>query len=344
MAFQEHEELEQRLRRFFSDDPRFLFVKDLPSGATGHTVCYQQRFTGGGTRRIVLKYTNDDDDIVIRAIENERKWLSVLRTAQHVVNLLYIFRGPQPDGTGIENAFMILEYLENGSLAQFAERTGREAIPNRILWSIFLCLTRACIALAWPAQGDEPEIPTNAVPQALAHWDMHGDNLLFARMTGDPVEHAIIPMLKLIDFDNSGLVEVDEDEDLEAIQLFDNGILQLGRFRTRRGQRNRGTDMNVLDMGLTMARMIAKERALELDDCRAFMQYAHPMLDQELHLLILRCLAVDPRNRPTLEELLLKCINGFDPRRYDGKPYEDRETDWFVRMVVQHCMFDPDDN
>ncbi|KAJ3572189.1 hypothetical protein NPX13_g5132 [Xylaria arbuscula] len=307
MASQEHEELEERLRRFFSDDPRFLFVKDLPSGATGHTVCYQQRFTGGGTRRIVLKYTNDDDDIVIRAIENERKWLYVLRTAQHVVNLLYIFRGPLPDGTGIENAFMILEYLENGSLAQFAERTGREAIPNRILWSIFLCF-------------------------------------LFARMTEDPVEHAVIPMSKLIDFDNSGLVEVDEDEDLEAIQLFDNGILQLGRFRTRRGQRNRGTDMNVLDMGLTMARMIAKERALELDDCRAFMQYAHPMLDQELHLLILRCLAVDPRNRPTLEELLLKCINGFDPRRYDGKPYEDRETDWFVRMVVQHCMFDPDDN
>lgn len=76
MASRDVSELERKLQQFFIKDRRFRFVKKLPSGATGNCVCFEEtHLASGNTRKIVLKYPNDDD--TIDAVQNEIKWLRV---------------------------------------------------------------------------------------------------------------------------------------------------------------------------------------------------------------------------------------------------------------------------
>ncbi|KAI1499101.1 hypothetical protein F5X99DRAFT_391237 [Biscogniauxia marginata] len=83
-------------------------------------------------------------------------------------------KGPRRD-------YLVMEYLENGDLATLIyklqadkakEKTGGR-IPNRVLWSFWLCLIRACVAMHWPPRKihdhrKEPRIPEGAIPDATA--------------------------------------------------------------------------------------------------------------------------------------------------------------------------------
>lgn len=40
---------------------------------------------------------------------------------------------------GFQHEYMILEYMENGTLGTFLKRVEGWIIPNRMLWRIFLC-------------------------------------------------------------------------------------------------------------------------------------------------------------------------------------------------------------
>ncbi|XXG99954.1 hypothetical protein Hte_006295 [Hypoxylon texense] len=58
---------------------------------------------------------------------------------------------------------IILEYMENGSLQGLIEklslerRRGRGRIPNRVLWSFWLCLIRACVGMEYPPRKFHPD-------------------------------------------------------------------------------------------------------------------------------------------------------------------------------------------
>ncbi|KAI0408318.1 hypothetical protein F4802DRAFT_594258 [Xylaria palmicola] len=77
--------------------------------------------------------------------------------------------------------YILMEYLPNGSLAGLIGRLNKNKrrdeddlrIPNRVLWSFWLCLIRACIAMEYPPRKfhphrKEPEDPSNN-PKAVSN-------------------------------------------------------------------------------------------------------------------------------------------------------------------------------
>ncbi|KAI1185524.1 kinase-like domain-containing protein [Nemania serpens] len=341
MASRNVKELEKKLQRFFATDIRFRLVKRLPSGATGNCVCFEEKHPQtGNTRKIVLKYPGDDEETTLDAIKNEINWLKVLRHSSHVVNILTIQNGPNAGLRGLDSIFIILEYMENGSLRQFIERSVDIDLPNRILWSLFLCLVRACVAMAWPPQQGQLEEPkSNITPSSLAHWDMHGENLLFGRL-GGIAKHSLVPILKLIDFDNAAEVDEEIEPDPVDKEAFDDE-LELERYRRRQGATNMGTRANILDIGMIMTRILRGDHTLDEGGCREFIEHEHPLLDDDLQLLIVRCLAADPMNRPKLDELLERTFNAALSRTYINTPYHNYETDARVKEIVQRCILNP---
>ncbi|KAI1807465.1 kinase-like domain-containing protein [Daldinia bambusicola] len=65
--------------------------------------------------------------------------------------------GPRKD-------FILLEYIEGGDLRMLIDKIGSGApsgqvtrIPNRVLWSFWLCLVRACVGMKYPPRKFHPE-------------------------------------------------------------------------------------------------------------------------------------------------------------------------------------------
>ncbi|KAI0535410.1 hypothetical protein GGR58DRAFT_515387 [Xylaria digitata] len=219
--------------------------------------------SGPSVRHIVLKtdryYTyeenqespgessEDNDSEEESSLPAEKRWLGVLRWAKHIVSSVILTDDPlAQDFSGIASHHMetdhwlYLEWLENGTLLKLANRARRERIrlPNRVLWRLFLCLVRMCIAMGWPPQrpdgiDPQPVLETaNGDPYGgIIHGDMHHGNLMFGDfIPEDPNgEHTLTPILKLIDFGTVRDVLDTTAERILAVQenLFDIGVVML---------------------------------------------------------------------------------------------------------------------
>ncbi|KAI1207563.1 kinase-like protein [Annulohypoxylon truncatum] len=149
-------------------------------------------------------------------------------------------------GDSATKDFMLLEYVEGGSLVHLIDKlqqkekaTGqRVAIPNRVLWALWLCMIRACVALKYPPRKFHPGRRTGYRPQGQTdlieiippqskrwrkknwvHFDIDPSNIFIgnleipleemggkrkradeAQPDRDSVEHNFVPKLKLADF------------------------------------------------------------------------------------------------------------------------------------------------
>ncbi|KAJ8126320.1 hypothetical protein O1611_g7318 [Lasiodiplodia mahajangana] len=184
---------------------------------------------------------NADDDL-----RNEYRWLKMLRGAEHIVQLIDFADctlnlpgvsdgkdtyeasvqkrkdeaavsgsgGSQPtkEGQVRRCPTFALEYLEFGTLVKFATilyRSGQKWVPSRLLWRIWLCMVRQCIAMAFPPDIPDHqyhgqiirEVMENKPLQDLTQNSAHGHNFMFAEppLPGDEHEPNV-PVLKLIDF------------------------------------------------------------------------------------------------------------------------------------------------
>ncbi|OTA54525.1 kinase-like protein [Hypoxylon sp. EC38] len=67
--------------------------------------------------------------------------------------------------------FMFLEFVPGGSLENLIRRMkeadpeGSIDIPNRVLWEIWLCLVRACVAMKYPPRKFHPQRPKPSAPE-----------------------------------------------------------------------------------------------------------------------------------------------------------------------------------
>ncbi|KAI0439239.1 hypothetical protein F4803DRAFT_531876 [Xylaria telfairii] len=361
----------QRARDSFSDESRFLVEKTIVT--TSGMMLRVVDMLGVG--RFVVKASFPG---VARAVARERDWIHRVRFARHIVKWLTV--APDPMAGGLENVgfsqpYFFLEYLENGTLGQFQKRlqnvttltlpSGLEIpflLPNRLLWPIFLCLIRACVGMAWPPGGPDVmlEVPAPPEPLTLAHMDMHSNNVMFGELEEREAEHRIVPIAKLIDLgeaDERPAGEYSFPPDPSAMNRYDN-VLLLATYRPNTGRRNQGIDKNLLDVGVLMANLIANQPGFVITCQRNMMDASiHPYLDQDLRLLIQRCLAVDPENRPRLEELieLVDRPNSpfFRDEMYYKKdrglaaigmtnPAEELETDDTLNVIIQACILDAD--
>lgn len=87
-----------------------------------------------------------------------------------------------------------------------------------------------------------------------------------------------------------------------------------------------------------MTRILSGDHTLDEGGGREFIEHEHPLLDDDLQLLIVRCLAADPINRPKLDELLGRTFNAAMAKTYRNAPYHNYETDARVREIIQRCI------
>ncbi len=112
----------------------FKFNRYLAGGEGGKAYLFNEVDKDGAIlRKVVVKlavYKEHDKNIL-----NEAKWLSILRNARHIVDII------DADQQNLARPILVTEFLQNGPLDRLhidSDRVGR-GIPNRILWRIFLC-------------------------------------------------------------------------------------------------------------------------------------------------------------------------------------------------------------
>ncbi|KAI2463024.1 kinase-like protein [Annulohypoxylon bovei var. microspora] len=303
-----------RLQTYFQTDPRFDFTGLIGTGSSGFA-CH-------------VKYDDPNDQsfnnfIVKRAFDNEfaredlrkeQEHLRKLRGARHIVQLVDVPDNPlhRPGNEqlpAITGDWLILEWVPNGTIGGFilrAANSGIPRLPNRLLWRFFLCLIRACIAMAWPENINNGAAANETVPQGaledggLAHGDLHMENV----MVGDALdedEHRITPLLKFIDFGQVAQFSYGP-ELASAVQsnIYDIGLVMLGLITF-----NRYTFMGDAEDGwfrMSDNSPLIETRAGSIlpltgpDD-------NYPYLDPQLRKLVCACLAKNHHDRPGLISL-----------------------------------------
>ncbi|RYC65942.1 hypothetical protein CHU98_g251 [Xylaria longipes] len=306
--------------------------------------------------------------------EKEKRYLRVLQNCEHIVKLIAIPNDPLARTASTLQAHLLSqsnwffeEYLENGSLSNFIEKFLEECknkgltpvrLPNRLLWSIFFCLVKMIVALAWPLQSsrDRPERCILKKPiSSIQHNDIHEGN---------------IPILKLIDFAGADTME-------------DDRMKRIGD----EGPAPEGVTDNIFAIGKTMAILVSPdqwdhfgseiypERPQTVQSFVPFMmnpietvavEIANPAscpgIDNDIKDIIIACLASEPGNRPTvlqLHEYVRQGVNDRDVAYYQNLNDQENErrrqlnlqpqdlydismeTNEYIRQILDDIMLTP---
>ncbi|KAI0456467.1 hypothetical protein F5B21DRAFT_153278 [Xylaria acuta] len=302
-----------------------------------------------------------------KSITTEINALDRLRGSMHIAQPSRILNNPQWNRVTkpLKGPTLLMDWIENGLLWDFYEKRSEldEPLPNRLLWSLFLCLCRMVVGLAWPprdlgkqARG-KPALevipPLNErgerPPKSrLLHGDFHGQNIMIDKL--EPLEHKSVPLLKLIDFGMSRdlPVRANEPEDIVVkTNIRAIGEVMLGLLRgnvlggpgrmdiTYNGQPTRinsyATDLDKLSGKYKApAAMVAKHQD-RIDN-----------LDPEIRSLVAACVAVNVEDRPDIEDLLgIVERNAKNKKADDYKDYKyaNNETDTAIKKIVEETMF-----
>ncbi|KAI2783384.1 kinase-like domain-containing protein [Daldinia loculata] len=346
-------DIEAELRSHFAvQNHKFTFEGLLGRGAFGLTFCLVEKLSQNRTRRLVVKRSlkpRGEDDL-----RNEIEWLKTLRGAEHVVGILASRDEPHPTTFfrrdrkrllrrrsaleeslgGFTGPIVVIEYLENGDLARLYKRLVNrdQLLPNRVIWSFFLCLTRACVALAYPPNGGEdgPDqletIPgDDTQPSKIEHADLSAANIMIGNAGGGFPEHDLVPPLKFIDFG-----------------------------RTREGFK--GVPDNVRGVIRIMVNLIARQQvriSAWITEYQGFETRAteflhhgngakYPTLDDDIRDFLARCLAYEESDRMSLRDMLKIAENSVRTKTAAVFPGDRGETDEAIRDLIQEFIYNAD--
>ncbi|KAI1269206.1 hypothetical protein F5Y18DRAFT_423450 [Xylariaceae sp. FL1019] len=299
-----------------------------------------------------------------RSINQEIDVLNRLRGSMHIAqpSALIDDRRLKNILAGLRGPALVMEWIENGLLQKFLERKADEEapLPNRMLWSIFLCLCRMVVAMAWPpgdrtggGQRLELEVvPPGPPPKSrLVHNDFHSQNIMIDGL--DLQEHSRVPILKLIDFGMSRDLPVRNNEPRDIAQkvnIFAIGKVLLnligGHERAglsdmdatdeqgvNRKVRSYATDLNGLSDSYKAPAMFKARHQQKLDN-----------LDLELKNLVVLCCAERPDDRPSIEFLLRQVeesARNKSPGDYADKRFHANETDPRITELIERYMLVP---
>ncbi|KAI1110469.1 hypothetical protein F5Y14DRAFT_465639 [Nemania sp. NC0429] len=354
------------LKASFSGSRLWEAEKLLGHGSFGFTALLRDKslLRGRSQRKYVLKRSlvphRGTDDIT-----NEIGGLELLRGSTHLVNIIAStgdvaeYRKKKNSGSVVRRAMkrlkrtwdnpptnvfkvlsisegpaMLLEYIPNGSLLDLMNRANRRgySIPNRILWSFYLCLVRACVGMAYPLKrpAGEPQVLEEILRGVEPFGAMHNDVALRNIMVDETEiipEHYLIPKLKLIDF---GIAEESESAQHAIRENLWDITREMISIIKRRGVDLRDGNWGVYNGVSTYAVDVLPRNGVN----------PFPTLDPELRLLLVEAMALGFAERPSLRQMLRRTRDGA------AKPaaaYHQRaldESDMVIKMHMQQLLYD----
>ncbi|KAI1302766.1 hypothetical protein F5Y03DRAFT_407502 [Xylaria venustula] len=305
------------------------------------------------TTRFVLKRSLER--IGEGSIRREVDALDRLRGSMHIAQPSHIVDDPRWNNLmqSLQGPSLVMEWIDNGLLWSFYERRAEvdEPLPNRLLWSLFLCYRGVRLRSGPELEVIPPLNPRGERPpkSRLLHCDFHGQNIMIDRL--EPKEHGSVPMLKLIDFgmsrDQPQNIPNEAKELVSKTNIRAIGEVMLGLLRgNARG--GPGT-MEITYKGETKS---IRSYATDLD--RLSRTYGAPPdlvakhqdrinnLDPEIRSLVALCVAYKVEERPDIEDLL-----GIVERNAKNKKAEDyinykyayNESDAAIRKIIDDYIF-----
>ncbi|KAI8950544.1 kinase-like domain-containing protein [Xylaria longipes] len=249
-----------------------------------------------------------------------------------IFNILRRHRGPA----------ILLEYIAGGTLSQLSRKAQERGVqlPNRILWSFYLCLVRACLGLSYPHVIPEPGQPqvletiTAREPNGFAHNDISLRNIMLDHYDFNVGEHGhgTIPRLKFIDYGASR--NIGDHNAAARSNFFSIAIVMLRLINPRLRPVN--DDNTMLYNGImTYATDILPNPGAD----------AFAYLDPELRQLLAEATAVDENLRPSMADIFNRAQRGAQkiPMAYGNLlpvDYFNQDEDNNIRRLFQHTMYD----
>ncbi|OTB11578.1 hypothetical protein K445DRAFT_213462 [Daldinia sp. EC12] len=340
-------------RSFFNSSDRFHFEGLYVKGGQGsiYKLKYNELRNGvRSCRRLVVKVADPIRGSDVEGLIQEKEILKSLRHCQHIVNVVELPYDPLASSKHFGWEWMYLDEIENGTLTSFMERAkvlGLRTLPNRILWRIFLCMVRACIAMAWPINfPSDTETTTSCSdePTGLAHNDIHGSNFMFGTLADAP-EHDVFPILKLLDF---GLARVIPSYRMrssgtgEQHNVQDIGIMMASVLRLQTHSKYTGAEVEIDLSKLGYSPNTLSPAAGILGDPEYGEPDPLPHIDRDMRLIVAACMANEHRDRPSLVDLerwIYSEVSNTYPAYYGANPggarWEDNTT---IKEILQECI------
>ncbi|OTA70683.1 hypothetical protein K449DRAFT_428234 [Hypoxylon sp. EC38] len=349
---QDREEAEQaqladQISTYFTPNPRLKYAGVAGMGTHGGALLFREfNEAGDSSRRIIVKYSLTEE--ADNDLRNENECLQHLRGAEHIAQLIYLKETElNVTGTG-KRPTIALEYMEHGDGHTFRDKlvlAGITVTPSRILWSIFFCLIRQTVAMAYPPQGGHnapirpDRIPTGGGVEdfGLTQGSPHPGNIVFGDLSARG-EHNAVPIVKLIDF-GRGAIQENKDHAhfmriLGAAQMLICCALPTMHFDDLRIRADGTVNGYVTQWGLKL-QTYAHEVFLGTEN-----------MDVLLRDIVAVCLS--PTYFPELQYLLKVCLGGIRRRleHFDNPNFSDadreRESDEAIKKFIQETLLDGD--
>ncbi|GAP89008.2 putative serine threonine protein kinase protein [Rosellinia necatrix] len=349
-------------------------------------------------RTLVIKYSHGrlasarDASDADEDLRNEHRVLTRLRGAEHIVQLVPMAdcslripgmsdgegtygRGGEGEGEGEVTdrgrrcPTFALEYLPGGTITKFRMRVRRHTkltwLPSRLLWRIWLCMVRQCVAMAFPPDiPEERYVAGNLTRETLkprpytnlTQNSAHADNFMFGLESQIPgLEHEPkLPVLKLIDF-GRGKIESERrslrhlpnnpDEFGSRLNLF-NASWVMMKVCCINIRENKPFD---LVRPAVTYRWDGPEPG-EMQTLAPAIFREHPTVDPQLRTLLVRLMPEYLSNTLPLEDVLRETATAVankgedDPTLYTpaGRELPIIESDDFIKELIQKVVYNAD--
>ncbi|KAI1649340.1 kinase-like domain-containing protein [Daldinia loculata] len=333
------------LTKYFSYDERFDFIGFIAHGSYGSAsrVRYQNPATGVWNDFVVKRAFQSE--AAEEAMRKEREYLRRLRGALHIVQILEVENNPL-DENAVQGEWITMEWLPGGSMADFIVKARKKVdrLPNRLLWRFFLCLIRACIAMADPPNRSDGKVERERVlgelpEEGVSHSDLHNGNVVLGEPPED-FEHTITPILKVIDFGNAGeWAWIEFTGTTTHSNLWDVGKLMVSLITL--DERPYIVNVGLGEVTLPERGIILTtdaEKILPLEEPGA----PYPLLDPLLGRLICWCLATEPSDRPSLWDIGNQvgfAVGSKLAAAYPNRPEEDND---YISQLWRRIVFEAD--
>ncbi|KAG8162278.1 hypothetical protein KVR01_008043 [Diaporthe batatas] len=279
-------------------------VKVLGSGGQGMVSLWEIN-TMRGWKRVVIKSTALEGAV----LQREKATTLAMKRARHLVQLLR-FNGdimiPKGDGSDetesiaqweeADNSLeiMCIEYMKNGDMLGFMTRVGSAGIPvpNRVLWKIFICRKWVEPPGTEGQEGLMPGVTEEAqrlLAYNLVHFDLDPQNVMIGDFDND--EHAEVPIFKCM---HMLITQASWPNPPKAVGPLNDDVAMADLFPTHFVFRVTDFDGNLVNPFHTYGAWLANPSVVE----------SERPLDNNLASILVRCLAADPADRPSLRELL----------------------------------------